>query len=363
MPSKDCYSAKAFFKALSSLLSYLNGENEDGVNIDMNRPLYAGGFVDAGEKKCYLVTLLPEKFSDNPPRPINDKITFDRVEEGKSRYFQVMHKGKYVEAEIRQRFRELMEELDNLKPFGVQADLNEGSKDEISTKADNKEDVKEVPSHEKMSLPKPAACSKYVCRTVYVTKNHSNFMELLIPSHRSVCHQTKLCGGLQVSGRQLMRPILGYLNGDNSAKEKISNFAGPFFRTRLYSAEEEEKGIPPCEREYQACVTLPDDYKEIPKPNGKGLGIFSAPNDFRGYGIAVKGYVSEPVASEAISTLMQTLDEENVPYDNLKTWVASFSYYRSFTNPEEKVTYFIVNERGEDIVEEPTDGNSNETEN
>eukprot|EP00058_Branchiostoma_floridae_P010884 XP_002596372.1 hypothetical protein BRAFLDRAFT_76181 [Branchiostoma floridae] len=128
---------------------------------------------------------------------------------------------------------------------------------------------KEDASDGKVALPKPEGCSESVCPTVYVTKNHSNFMELLLPSSRSVCHLTKLCGDPRTSGRQLIRPILGYFNGDNSANKKIKNFAVPLFKVRLYSAEEEEKGISPCEREYQACVRLPDEYKDIPEPNNK----------------------------------------------------------------------------------------------
>ncbi|XP_019618421.1 PREDICTED: uncharacterized protein LOC109465506 [Branchiostoma belcheri] len=386
LPAKNCYGTKSYHKALNPLLSYLNGENEDEIEIDMTRPLYGGGDVYVSEKKCYLSTLMPEKFFDNPPKPTNDQITVGGLKVG-SRYFQAMYKGTF-EAVTKQGFKDLKEELDNLKPFGVQVDLEdmwlgayddpyleerlwsleigqkkvtqEGSEDKTSTEA-GKEDVNEDPSDENIPLPKPEGCSESVCPTVYVTKNHSNFMELLLPHRRSVCHQTKLCGGLQVSGRQLMRPILGYLNGDNSANQKINNFAVPLFKTRLYSAKEEEKGIPPCEREYQACVRLPDDYKEIPNTNTERLSIFTADEHFRGYGIAVKGYVSEPVASEAIWTLMQTLDEENVPYD--KTWVAYFSYDKPLSNPEEKTTYFLFIKMGEDIGEGPTERDSNETEN
>ncbi|XP_078685641.1 uncharacterized protein LOC144918604 [Branchiostoma floridae x Branchiostoma belcheri] len=385
-PSKSCSDGVAFLKALHPLLSYLNGKNEDDSKIDMTKPLFVKLYLQ--EKRCEIVktvsTMVPEKFADNPPTPIDDKVSYQRpvVE---SRFFRSLYKGKST-TQWQQSLDEMIDNLDKLKPFGVGYNAQDiwlgaydgfdkeerlfefvieliktPKEDQDDDTPDGGEEEKEDASDEQVALPKPEGCSESVCPTVYVTKNHSNFMELLLPS-RGVCHQTKLCGGLQVSGRQLMRPILGYLNGDNSAKEKISNFAVPLFKTRLYSAEEEEKGIPPCEREYQACVTLPDDYKEIPEPNTKGLSIFTADEHFRGYGIAVKGYVSEPVASEAISTLMQTINGEKVrtPYD--KTWVMYFSYDKPLSNPEEKTTYFVF-KTGEDIGEGPAEGDSNAKEN
>ncbi|CAH1272181.1 HEBP2 [Branchiostoma lanceolatum] len=357
--SESCSYPEAFEKALNSLLSYLNGKNEDNSTIDMTTPLYI-------------------------------KVVVLREDEG--RFFRFMFKGNV--RDTRQHLLEVFEELDGLKPFGVDYDaegiylgaydsidkedalfevaiaLKTASKDEQNktpaVDSDEKE-LKEDTSDGKVALPKPEGCSEIICPTVYVIKDHSNFMELLLPNRRSVCLRTKLCGDPQTSGRQLIRPIRGYFNGDNSANEKVIDFAVPLFKVRVYSAEEEEKGIAPCEREYQACVRLPDD-KEIPEPNGKGMSIFTATRDFHGYGIAVKGHVSEAVASKATSTLMKTLDKENVPYDKacdncrLFTWVAYFSYDEPLSNPKEKITYFLFIKKGEDIGEGPAKGDSNETE-
>ncbi|XP_078605810.1 uncharacterized protein LOC144878751 isoform X1 [Branchiostoma floridae x Branchiostoma japonicum] len=388
--SASCSEAKAFEKGLSSLLLYLNGRNADKSKIEMTKPLYGALNISRTDpSKCdwftSVSTSVPENLTDDPPKPIDDTVV---VRPGaKNRFFLSLYKGQYVPAKLKQHLMEMFEDLDSLKPFGVDYDPEDiwlgtydsldkeervyevavarktASKNDVETSAEasDEHERKVDASDGKVALPKPEGCSESVCPTVYVTKNHSNFMELLLPSRRSVCHRTKLCGEHQSSGRKLLRPILSYLNGDNSASKKIKDFAVPLLKVRLYSAEEEEKGISPCEREYQACVRLPDEYKDIPEPNSKELSIFTATDNFQGYGIAVRGHVSKAMASEATSTLMQTLDKENVPYD--KTWLAYFSYDKPLTNPEEKTTYFIFIKKGEDIGEGHEEGGSNETEN
>eukprot|EP00058_Branchiostoma_floridae_P010885 XP_002596373.1 hypothetical protein BRAFLDRAFT_76182 [Branchiostoma floridae] len=343
--SKSCSDTEAFQKALSSLLLYLNGGNGDKSMVDMTKPLYAKvNMSSPGPSKCDWFTTastsVPENYTDETPKPIDDTVA---VRPGvKNSFFLSLYKGKYVPAKLRQHVMEMFETLDNLKPFGVDYDPGDiwlggydsldkdvrlfefavarktASKDDIatSTEAGDEKERKEDASDGKVALPKPEGCSESVCPTVYVTKNHSNFMELLLPSRRSVCHRTKLCGEHQSSGRKLLRPILAYLNGDNSANKKIKDFAVPLLKVRLYSAEEEEKGISPCEREYQACVRLPDEYKDIPEPNNK------------------------------------------------ETWLAYFSYDKPLANPPEKITYFIFIKKDEDIGEGGSEeGNSNETEN
>ncbi|XP_066294041.1 uncharacterized protein [Branchiostoma lanceolatum] len=352
--SESCSYPEAFEKALDSLLSYLNGKNEDNSTIDMTKPLYIK--FNMSSPTCSLVTtlsmLVPERVTDDSPKPIDDTVVVRS--EAEDRYLLSLYKGHM--RDMRQHLMEVFGELDGLKPFGVDYDsegiylgaydsidkedalfevaiaLKTASKDEQdktpAVDSDEKE-LKEDTSDGKVALPKPEGCSEIICPTVYVIKDHSNFMELLLPNRRSVCLRTKLCGDPQTSGRQLIRPIRGYFNGDNSANEKVIDFAVPLFKVRVYSAEEEEKGIAPCEREYQACVRLPDD-KEIPEPNGKGMSIFTATRDFHGYGIAVKGHVSEAVATKATSTLMKTLDKENVPYDkasdNCRLFVCLLGY-------------------------------------
>eukprot|EP00058_Branchiostoma_floridae_P010886 XP_002596374.1 hypothetical protein BRAFLDRAFT_121236 [Branchiostoma floridae] len=305
--SASCSEAKAFEKGLSSLLLYLNGKNEDKSKIEMTKPLYGALNISRTDpSKCdwftSVSTSVPENLTDDPPKPIDDTVV---VRPGaKNRFFLSLYKGKYVPAKLKQHLMEMFEDLDSLKPFGVDYDP-EASKDDIkmSAEASDEHERNEDASDGKVALPKPEGCSESVCPTVYVTKNHSNFMELLLPSRRSVCHRTKLCGEHQSSGRKLLRPILAYLNGDNSASKKIKDFAVPLLKVRLYSAEEEEKGISPCDREYQACVRLPDEYKDIPEPNNK------------------------------------------------ETWLAYFSYDKPLTNPEEKITYFLFIKKGEDIGE------------
>ncbi|CAH1272180.1 HEBP2 [Branchiostoma lanceolatum] len=339
-PSKSCSNTESHYKALNPLLSYLNGKNEDSSKIDMTKPLY--GKLDLFGQRCEKVTtfgtIVPEKFADNPPKPIDDTVSFERsvVE---SRWFRSLYKGRYGSGELERHLNDMISDLDNLKPFGVEYNVQElwiGTYDDPGTEEglfefviegirapkesqgdDRSEETgekrKEDTSDGKVTLPKPEGCRE--CATVYVTKNHSNFMELSSPNSRSLCHRTKLCGHPQTYGRQLIRPILGYFDGDNSANEKINNTGVPETYTKVYSAEEEQKGIAPCERAYMACVALSDEYKELPKPNGKG------------------------------------------------TWVGYFSYDKPLTNPEEKITYFLFPKKTEDKGEEPSDGDSNETEN
>ncbi|XP_078603992.1 uncharacterized protein LOC144877817 [Branchiostoma floridae x Branchiostoma japonicum] len=343
-PTKSCSIREAFNKALNPLLSYLNGKNEGNSKIDMIIPLYGKVNAFAQPGSCETVTtvstMVPGKFANNPPKPIEDTVSFQRLEAEK-RFIRSLYKGKVGSGEVKRLLIGLIVDVGNLKPFGLEynpqnmwlatysdagageellevvIEVRKAPKDgqDVIMSEETGDERKEDASDGKVALPKPEGCSESVCPTVYVTKNHSNFMELLLPSRRSVCHLTKLCGDPRTSGRQLIRPILGYFNGDNSANKKIKNFAVPLFKVRLYSAEEEEKGISPCEREYQACVRLPDEYKDIPEPNNKELSIFTTSKGLHGYGMAVRGHVSETVASEATSTLMQTLDKENVPYN------------------------------------------------
>ncbi|XP_066294040.1 uncharacterized protein [Branchiostoma lanceolatum] len=372
-PSKSCSNMEAFYKALNPLLSYLNGKNEDNSKIDMTKPLY--GKVNMFEQRCEKVTTLstmvPEKFADNPPKPIDDTVSFDHpaVE---SRFFRSLYKGRYSSGELERRLLDLINDLDNLKPFGVQYNIQdiwlgtfddpgkderlfeyiielikvpkEGQDDFTSEEAG--ENQNEDTSDGKVALPKPEGCSESICPTVYVTKNHSNFLEVLLPKRRSACHRAKLCGYPYPFGRQLTRPLVKYFHGDNSDNKTITNFAVPLYKARVYSAEESEKGIGQCEREYEVCLRLPQEYegKELPKPTGEGVATFTTTEGFHVYATPVKGPF---IVSEETQKLMQTLDEGSVQYD--KTWVGFFTYKEPFDDPQERITYFVFLKQGEEL--------------
>ncbi|XP_078687235.1 uncharacterized protein LOC144919620 [Branchiostoma floridae x Branchiostoma belcheri] len=381
-PSKSCSNGVAFFKALNPLLSYLNGKNEDNSKIDMTKPLFAKLYLQ--EKRCEMVktvsTMVPEKFADNPPSPIDDTVSYQRpvVE---SRFFRSVFKAKSTR-QGQQYLDDMIDDMDKLKPFGVgynaqdiwlgaYDDLNKEERlfefvieliktpkeDQDGDTSDDGEGGREDTSDEQVALPKPEGCSESVCPTVYVTKNHSNFMEVLLPKRRSVCHRAKLCGGDSFPfGRQLSRPLEKYFHGDNSDNKIITSFAVPMYKERVYS-DEEEKEIGPCEREYQVCSRLPEDYdgKEIPKATGEGVATFTSTEGFLVYATSVKGPF---IASEETQKLMQILDKEGVEYD--KTWVGFFTYSEPFGDPQESITYFTFLKEGQDMGEE---AESNETEN
>ncbi|CAH1272191.1 HEBP2 [Branchiostoma lanceolatum] len=365
------YYQQAWDNALQSLLSYINGKNEDNVRMDMTRPLYAQG---EGENECIktltLCMHIPREYTENPPKPIDDNIGI-RSGDKESYWFQSVFVGQPTPERLYKSLADITEQLDALKPFGVDYSIDGqelwiGGYDDpgveerlfeiivvdqqhIYWEADEKEEEEKEEKeetdkhgHDGMVLPKPKSCDE-TCLDIHVTKQYDGFMEIRIPKGKGVCQWSKGClkGS---SGRSSFRRLFKYFNGDNAENEVIGRMTSPLLvQVKTYSEEEETEGVSVCEREYQTCARLPDAWidqgKDIPKPNGEGMSTVDDGGS-EAYAFALKGVSDAELAktlTERIAELSQKLEEKELEFN--KDWLMTFRYPTPFAPIEEKVTY------------------------
>ncbi|XP_066294054.1 uncharacterized protein [Branchiostoma lanceolatum] len=365
------YYQQAWDNALQSLLSYINGKNEDNVRMDMTRPLYAQG---EGENLCIktltLCMHIPREYTENPPKPIDDNIGI-RSGDKESYWFQSVFVGQPTPERLYKSLADITEQLDALKPFGVDYSIDGqelwiGGYDDpgveerlfeiivvdqqhIYWEADEKEEEEKEEKeetdkhgHDGMVLPKPKSCDE-TCLDIHVTKQYDGFMEIRIPKGKGVCQWSKGClkGS---SGRSSFRRLFKYFNGDNAENEVIGRMTSPLLvQVKTYSEEEETEGVSVCEREYQTCARLPDAWidqgKDIPKPNGEGMSTVDDGGS-EAYAFALKGVSDAELATtltERIAELSQKLEEKELEFN--KDWLMTFRYPTPFAPIEEKVTY------------------------
>ncbi|CAH1272185.1 HEBP2 [Branchiostoma lanceolatum] len=372
----SCSYEQAWEKALQPILSYINGKNEDNVRMDMTRPLYGQGHTGEKGNECVktftLCMYMPKEYTENPPKPIDDNIGL-RSGDKESYWFQSVFVGQPTPERLHKSLTDMTEQLDALKPFGVdysidgqelwfggyddpddeqglyeiivvdqqhiywKAEEKEGEEDEEETEETDKHE------HDWVDLPKPTGCNDETCLEIHVTKEHDDFMEIHFPKTKGVCQWSKGClkGS---SGRSSFLPLFKYFNGDNAENEVIGDMTSPIVvQVKTYSEEEETEGVSVCEREYQTCARLPDAWidqgKDIPKPNGEGMSTVDDGGS-EAYAFALKGVSDAELAktlTERIAELSQKLEEKELEFN--KDWLMTFRYPTPFAPIEEKVTY------------------------
>ncbi|XP_078685635.1 uncharacterized protein LOC144918601 [Branchiostoma floridae x Branchiostoma belcheri] len=392
--SLSCSYEQAWEKALQPILSYINGKNEDNVRMQITKPLYGQGHTGEKGNECVksftLCMYIPHEYTENPPKPIDDHIGI-RSGDKESYWFQSVFVGKPTPEILYKSLTDMTEQLDALKPFGVDYSIdgqelwfggydNPGDENglheiivvdqqHIYWKAEEhegeegeekKKEEADAHDHDWVDLPKPKGCSDRTCLEIHVTKEHDDFMEIHFPKTKGVCQWQQGClHGM--SGRSVLLPLFKYFNGDNAEKEVIGDMTSPIvLQVKTYSDEEESKGIDACDREYQACARLPDAWidqgKDIPKPNGEGMSTFDN-EGADAYAISVKDVTLQSALAERTEELRQKLEEQELEFD--KDWVLIFQYDAPFTPPEDKVTYVAFlkpSEAKEGDEEAPTDG-------
>ncbi|XP_035685209.1 uncharacterized protein LOC118421815 [Branchiostoma floridae] len=367
---KFCTHKQAWEKALQSILSYINGKNEDNVRMDITRPLYYQGF--RGDHECdtgiTMCITLPKKYEDNPPKPIDDMVSFRRGDKD-SYWYETAFVGKPTLDVLTKQMTRMTKQLEELKTFGVNyttEDIWAGGygfvndeealmtviivdqqhiywKDSEKVEdAENDKTEEEHPDEEILDLI-PKDCHLPTCNPVQVTKEHSNYMEIFFPTSKGVCQYVKGCGHGSPR-RSLFLPIYKYFDGDNEEKEKIGNVTDPIvFQVKLYSAEEELAGVEACEREFQLCAYLPSSYaeKDIPKPTGENMATFNAKDGAHGYAIGVNGSFNSIDIPATTIKLIQALNAEKVKHS--QDWLLIFAHTNEFTKVEQdKMVYFAL---------------------
>ncbi|XP_035683686.1 uncharacterized protein LOC118420797 isoform X1 [Branchiostoma floridae] len=371
----SCSYAQAWEKALQPILSYINGKNEDNVRMDMTRPLYGQGHTGEKGNECVktftLCMYLPVEHTENPPKPIDDHIGI-RTADKEIYWFQSVFVGEPTPERMYKSLTDMTEQLDDLKPFGVDYSIDGtelwfGGYDEpgdeqglheiiivdqqhIYWKPEEKEGEEEeekeetdAHDHDWVDLPKPEGCNDETCLDIHVTKEHEDFMEIHFPKTKGVCQWAKGCNK-GTSGRSSFLPLFKYFNGDNAENEVIGDMTSPIVvQIKTHSGEEEGADMGACDREFQTCARLPDAWidqgKDIPKPNGEGMSTFDN-EGADAYAISLKGVTDnslEGTLAERMEELGQKLQEEGLEFD--KDWVLVFAYDTPFTPPEDKVTY------------------------
>eukprot|EP00058_Branchiostoma_floridae_P010888 XP_002596376.1 hypothetical protein BRAFLDRAFT_76185 [Branchiostoma floridae] len=369
----SCTYEQAWEKALQPILSYINGKNEGNVMMDLTRPLYGQGYTGEKGNECVktftLCMFMPEEHTENPPKPVDDRIGI-RSGDKESYWFQSVFVGRPTPDRLYKSLTDMIEQLDALKPFGVDYSIDgtelwfggydhpgdEQGLNEIivvhqqhiywkQKEGEEEEEKEETDAHDHdwVDLPKPEGCNDETCLDIHVIKEYGEVMEIRFPKTKSVCHWVKGC--MQgSSGRAPFLAVFKYFNGDNAEKAVIGEMKSPIVvQVKTPSEEEERKDISACDLEYQICVILPDAWidqgKDIPKPKREGMSTFD--NEFAdAYVISLKGVtdaVLESTLTERIAGLRQKLEEKELEFN--KDWVLIFKYDAPFTPPEETVTY------------------------
>ncbi|XP_078687504.1 uncharacterized protein LOC144919794 isoform X1 [Branchiostoma floridae x Branchiostoma belcheri] len=380
----SCTYYQAYHKALHPILAYINGENKDGISMNMTKPLF--GHVLPSDKQCgksfVLCMYLSEKYFNSPPEPLTERvrITFDENEfVAYEKSFVGNFESALVDARVRERIDEMLLQLDGLEPFGVKynpkvsrlvfplvwigAYADPGKEETVmkifvrdDRNVQKKKEKQVTPrpkdSSEERYLPTPTSCHSKECLPVRVVKDYGDFLEVYFPKVKGVFTQQNVCES-GTSGRLLLQPIHKYFRGYNMEEDNIGDFSYPVSlrQYRLFF----EKGAEVdnvCDAVYEMSVALPPRYadREIPEPITDNLKTFERNGTYM-YVVAVPGSYSLETIKDKTYHLLVDLTQANLAIERYYSII--FTYDPPFTDLEERMTYI-------GLVKEPQGGENSE---
>ncbi|XP_066294896.1 uncharacterized protein [Branchiostoma lanceolatum] len=370
---KSCDLESTRHSSLNRLLSYINGMNSAGADMDLVMPLAMTVNMTEGKAEECAMTIstclpVPHKHHQDVPWPLDTEVvitkfgdqpgfyqsfpgavTTDRAMDVYAQFRNLLHDMRTVRvhASLKEVFSILIYDPDEAEKeryneIIIMEDETETPRTNKRSKQEHavKDEAPRDPTRKReiVYVPMPPRCKTTECMPIRKTKDFGDFWEITVTDYKGVCHYEVGCGAHH-SGRKVFRPLLKYFAGDNVGGISLGSLTAPLFFNYqgVVLMESGEEGS--CSLPYEVCLPLPKAFRHTDAiaTRNNHTNLYTR-DEVKAYITRVHEY---PLLARTIREhgmhLMERLDEEGVKYD--KEAMLAFTYDDNFTPPSQRVSY------------------------
>ncbi|XP_078683219.1 uncharacterized protein LOC144917258 [Branchiostoma floridae x Branchiostoma belcheri] len=352
---RSCEAASGRDKAMSGLLYYINGRNDDRTAIDMLQPvLTIHNVTEVGSPACdkmFTVCLpLPTTYHANPPRAVDTQVyVSEPVEEVEffGLHFNTRAAGLSRDLYVSGLAHNVTREINSMPGHFDVGYEKEIIAELLYTTAEEEEwhelaIFRKLPTQLFLLADSQAddvqhdVCQNDACFLHEKVRDWGSFTEYRFNIGKWVC--TKTAGCESGNPRDVFLALTSYFGGKNVAGIRLGDMMAPVVMQYKNVSNEHEPYTESCQEELEACAPLPKYYqrKNAPTPTEQGLMLRQVVTPSM-YIIRLKGHLMSAQLSLQLETLKHKLQETGLQFD--KDATLFYTYDQPFTPEDRRVTY------------------------
>ncbi|XP_066287759.1 uncharacterized protein [Branchiostoma lanceolatum] len=352
---RSCEAASGRDKAMSGLLFYFNGRNDERDAIEMMQPvLTIHNVTEVSSPACdkmFTVCLnLPNSYHDNPPRAVDTQVYISEPVE-KLEFFS-LHFNTRVDGLSRDQYvselaHDVTTEMDSM-PENFDVGCEKEMIAELLFMTAEEEEWHELAFFRKLPtqlFPQENsqaddvtydACENDACFVHEKVRDWGDFTEFRFNIGKWVCMTTAGCES--GNPRDVFLALTSYFGGKNVAGRGLGNMMAPVVMQYKNISGESEPFTRSCHEELEACAPLPRYYqrKNAPAPTEEGLMLRQVVTPSM-YILALKGHITSAQLKLELEVLKHKLQETGLQFDKDRTLF--YTYDEPFTVVDRRVTY------------------------